>query len=272
MKKILVPTDFSVCAQNAADVAIQIAQRAGASIHFLHILPADDEHPHVSGPKATPAKTPAKGHSQDELNKLVAQAERLGLKATPLLIFNKGNERIEDYIKPLNIDLIVMGSHGATGIRELVMGSNTQRVVRHSSVPVLVVKNIINEPFSMDHIIYASTFAADTIHDFDQVANFTQLWKATLDILFINFKDKVIDQATMNRIAKELTLPYPDLRYTVNDIETNDEEWGIHQFVEKINADMIAITTHDKTGFLSHSVAEDLVNHEAIPVLVIGGT
>ncbi len=75
----------------------------------------------------------------------------------------------------------------------------------------------------------------------------------------------------MNRIAKELTLPYPKLQYTVNDIETNDEEWGIHQFVEKINADMIAITTHDKTGFLSHSVAEDLVNHETIPVLVIGG-
>lgn len=75
----------------------------------------------------------------------------------------------------------------------------------------------------------------------------------------------------MNKIIKELTLPYPKLKYTVNDIETNDEEWAIHQFAEKINADLIAITTFDKTGFISHSVAEDLVNHETIPVFVISG-
>lgn len=271
MKNILVPTDFSTCAQHAVDAALQIAKQTGARLHFLHILPAEDEHPHVSGPKATPVHTTAKGLSQDGLNKLVAQASRLGLIATPLLVFDKGSERIENYIKPLNIDLIVMGSHGSTGMRELVIGSNTQRVVRHSTAPVFVVKNKIKEPFRMDHIIYASTFATDTLRDFDQVAHFALLWKSTLDILFVNFKDKVTDQATMNRIAKELTLPYPGLNYTINNIETNDEEWAIHQFVEKIDADMIAITTHDKTGFISHSVAEDLVNHEAIPVFVIAG-
>ena len=49
------------------------------------------------------------------------------------------NEQIERYIKPLNIDFVVMGSHGATGIRELVIGNNTQRIVRKSSIPVLVI-------------------------------------------------------------------------------------------------------------------------------------
>ncbi len=199
------------------------------------------------------------------------QSRTARLNATPLLVFDKGNERIENYIRPLDIDLVVMGSHGASGIRELVIGSNTQRVVRHATVPVLVVKNKIKEPFNIDRIIFASTFATDTISDFDQVARFAKLWNATLDILFVNFKDKVIDQTTMNRIAKELTLPYPELKYTVNDIETNDEEWGIHQFVDQTDADMVALTTHDRTGFIPHSVAEDIVNHEKIPVLVIGG-
>jgi nucleotide-binding universal stress UspA family protein len=214
MKKILVPTDFSACSQNAVDVALETALRAKAGIHFLHILPAEDEHPHVSGPKAAAVHSTAKGKAQDELNKLVAKANGLGLSATPLLAFDKGNERIENYIAPLNIDLIVMGSHGATGIRELVIGSTTQRVVRHSTVPVFVIKNKIEDPFKIEQIIYASTFAADTIHDFDQVARFAQFWNATIDILFINFKDKEIDRATIDRIAKELTLPYPGTNYT----------------------------------------------------------
>jgi nucleotide-binding universal stress UspA family protein len=252
-------------------MALKIAQRSGAKLHLLHILPSDDEHPHKILPKTTPVHSSVRGHAQDGLNIWVAKAGRHGLNATPLLVFDKGNEEIENYIKPLGIDLIVMGSHGASGIRELVMGSNTQRVVRHATVPVFVVKNKIEDSFKIEHIIYASTFATDTVHDFNQVAYFAELWKATLDILFVNFKDKVMDKAVMKKIIKELTLPYPELKYSVNDIETNDEEWAIHQFAEKINADMISLTTHDKTGFISHSVAEDLVNHEAIPVFVISG-
>jgi hypothetical protein len=72
-------------------------------------------------------------------------------------------------------------------------------------------------------------------------------------------------------VVKELTLPYPDLSTTQNNIEVNDEEWGIHQFLEKTGADMMAITKYNKTGFiLSHSVAEDLVKHEEVPILVLG--
>jgi nucleotide-binding universal stress UspA family protein len=270
MKNILVPTDFSDCALRAAQAAMSIAAKFSANIHFLHIMPDPDGTVHVPHLRKGLTQHPHKGYAQSELALLVEKARQLGLTATPVLVFDKGNERIENYIKPLEIDLIVMGSHGATGIRELVLGSNTQRVVRKSLVPVLVIKNWINDPFKVENILFASTFIEDTTNAFEFVAQLARIWKATLHILFINFIDKVADQSTIDQLMRDLTQPYPDISFTNNSVIANDEEFGIHQVAEKIGADMIALTTHDKTGFfLSHSVVEDLVNHEEISILAI---
>lgn len=270
MKNILVPTDFSDCAQNAAMAATLIAAKLNSEIYFLHIMASPGE-AHVPHVKANPVKNLQEPHAHNGLNQLVAMATKAGLKATPLLVFDKGNEKIENYIRPLKIELIVMGSHGATGIRELVLGSNTQRLVRHSSVPVLVIKNKIADPFKMESIVFASTFKEDSRAALDQVVNFARLFKATVHVLFINFIDKLTDQKVIEDIIQQLTNSYPDVPFTSNTAEANDEEWGIHQFVEMIDADLVALTRGDKTGFLvRHSVAEDLVNHEKIPVLVIG--
>ena len=203
---------------------------------------------------------------------LVVKASKLGITATPLLVFDKGNEQIENYMNPLNIDFVVMGSHGATGIREFVIGSNTQRVVRNATIPVLVIKNLPMNQFSIGSIVFASTFQEDVLSAFDIVARLALLWKATVHILFVNFRDKLANQVRINHIVQELTMPYPNLFCTQSSVEVNDEEWGIHEFMEKSGAQMIAITKHDKTGFLlPHSVAEDLVNHEEVPILVIAG-
>jgi nucleotide-binding universal stress UspA family protein len=274
MKNILVPTDFSECAQHASKAAMLMAAKFKADIHFLHIMPDSDESPHVPQSAVRPKTQDARrGHAQNELNVLVASAARLGVSATASVVLDKGNERIENYIKPLNIDLLVMGSHGATGVRELVMGSNTQRVVRHSSVPVFVVKGPISNGFKITNIVFASTFHENIADAFNVAIGFARLWKATLHVLFVNSLDKVVDKNTINSLVDKLAKPYPDIVCTSNSAESNDEEFGIHQFVEMIGADMIAISTYDKTGFLvRHSVAEDLVNHEAIPVLVISGS
>lgn len=270
MKHILVPTDFSGCAQNAANAAMQVAMKSKGSIHFLHIMPEAGELTHVPHVSQAASHDLGKGHAQHELNLLVSSATKLGLTATPLLVFDKGNERIENYIDPLGIDLVVMGSHGATGIRELVIGSNTQRLVRNSTVPVLVIKHPITDQFIIENIVFASTFNEDITAPFHLIVDLAKVLKANVHILFINFLDKLVNRDVVDSIVKKLIRPYPDIQFTTNTAEANDEEFGIHQFVEMIHADMVAITTHDKTGFLlRHAVAEDLVNHENIPILVV---
>jgi nucleotide-binding universal stress UspA family protein len=78
--------------------------------------------------------------ARNNLAHWVQNAEDAGIEAKKFLVFDKGNENIEHYIGPLAIDFVVMGSHGVSGLRKLVLGSNPQRLVRHAAVPVLVVK------------------------------------------------------------------------------------------------------------------------------------
>jgi nucleotide-binding universal stress UspA family protein len=166
---------------------------------------------------------------------------------------------------------VIGGWETKKNLRELVIGSNTQRVVRKSSVPVLVIKNLPTKSFSVKGIVFATTLQGNVLGAFDIVAGLARLWKATVHILVVNFIERPGDQALIDKVVKELTLPYPDVSTTQSSIEVNDEEWGIHQFLEKTGADMMAITKYSKTGFiLSHSVAEDLVNHEEVPILVLG--
>lgn len=270
MKKILVPTDFSDCAKKASAVAMEIATKLRAEIHFLHIMPYSEKHGHVPNILQSSYHDARKGFAQNELNTLVTQASRKNIISTPLLVLDNGNEKIENYIDPLNIDLIVMGSHGATGIRELVIGSNTQKIVRHSPVPVLVIKHLDKIPFKIENILFAFTDARIAREALPMVIDFVKIWNATLHLLFVNFKDRTIDDHAIKLLAQDLTKPYPDVEYTSNSIETNDEDWGIQQFADKIGADMLAVTTHDKAGFfVTSSVAENLVNHETVPVLVL---
>ena len=270
MKIILVPTDFSDCAKSAAQAAISLATRSNAEIHFLHIM-ANPSMGHVPHSKDIPIKDLQEAHARTELSVLVAMATKAGLTSTPVLVFDKGNEKIENYISPLKIDLIVMGSHGASGIRELVIGSNAQRLIRHSPVPVLVVKKLVGDSLTIESIVFASTFNEDVTKALAQVVNIARLFRARIHMLFINFIDKASDHEAIDTIVQNFSKLYTDIEFTSSTAESNDEEWGIHGFIEMIDADLVALTTTDKTGFLvRHSVAEDLLNHESIPVLVVG--
>lgn len=80
------------------------------------------------------------GHAEYELNKLVKKAEYKGLKAEEFLVFNVGREEILKHIPFHHHDFVVMGSHGASGAKELFVGSNAQKVLRDATVPVLIIK------------------------------------------------------------------------------------------------------------------------------------
>ena len=272
MKKILIPTDFSDCANAATMVALDIAKRAKAEVCFLHLHKALVEGGHMAmhgGTSAHSKHHSHEGHAKNEMDKLIHLSENLGINAKPVLVLDEGQERIEAYLQPFNIDFIVTGSHGASGLKEVFIGSNTQRMVRHSTVPVLVVKNKI-EKFEPKNIVFASSFEEEVGRAFELITDFAALWDAKLHLLYVNmpFNFKETDQAKANLSRFANKMPGA----SINVYDAFNEERGIQKFAHEIGADLIAMTTHGRTGFMkmiSPSIAESLVNHEEVPILIV---
>ena len=273
MKNILVPTDFSECAKVAEDVGLEIAKTANAEIHFLHIQSTPVNWVKLSLEKENlyPDTKAEIGHAKSKLNELVRRAEKLGLKAKQFLTFDKGREEIDQHIRHHQHDFIVMGSHGSSGLKEII-GTNTQRVVRNSLVPVLVVKDK-PKTSGFKQVVFASNFEEDVHRPFHKVVEFADLMKADTHLLYVNmpFNFKESDEIESSMLQFMDKCPREG-KCSMNVFNALNEERGILKFSEKIKADVIALTTHGKTGFmkmLSPSITESLVNHSNVPVLSI---
>ena len=122
MRRILVPTDFSDCANAATEMAFHLAKKSGADIYFLH-LAIDQESPRSVPGKSIQHTNPELGQARAKLDQLVKAAEVDGIRAKQELVIGTGQEKIQDFIGPYRIDYLVMGSHGATGIREAIINA-----------------------------------------------------------------------------------------------------------------------------------------------------
>lgn len=273
MKNILVPTDFSATANRAADIAIAIAEQSGAEIHFLHlqITPVLWVKLDKEKEERFPETLKEIGHAKSELNKLVKKAEEKGLKAEQFLVFDVGREEILKHIPFHHHDFVVMGSHGVSGAKELLIGSNTQKVIRESSVPVLIIKE--KSVWPVRNVVFASSFEEDVKEPFQTVVKLTDLSKSSIHLLYVNvpFSFEETDRSMEKMHGFHETCSRGGT-CTTNIYNSLNEERGILKFSKSIGADLIALATHGKSGFLSFmskSITESLANHSETPILSI---
>jgi nucleotide-binding universal stress UspA family protein len=278
MKTILVPTDFSPEAENAVQIAAHIALRSGAALHLLHVVDAS-----MGG--GFSAMGQVQDYSMDnlfvmklmEVNKarlhqVADQLQSDGVKSVDFAvqvgsIFNTITEQAE----ASGADLIVMGTKGASGLKEFLIGSNTERIVRLARIPVLSVKNAPAN-FSIREIVFASDFEADQLQAVSRVKELQEVFGAQIHLVYVNVPNKFSDSRTIRSRMQEFVNRYQLDNYQFTIYNDDSEEKGIIHFSEEVNADVIAVATHGRTG-LSHlltgSIAEDIVNHANRPVLTI---
>ena len=153
MKKILVPTDFSSCAEYATKTAISLAKKMDAHIHLLHFTSIPMDWVNLSDQsKMYPDVTERIKEKQEQLDQIIKDCEKEGVQASSYIGYNESYQNIIDHVDLHHIDLIVMGSHGTAGVKRMLMGSNAQQVVRLSQTPLLVVKpNIV--PVELDSLV-----------------------------------------------------------------------------------------------------------------------
>lgn len=268
MKKIIIPTDFSDCSRNAVEMGFEIAKKLNSSVHFIHVLrtPVDWKHLRKEQEKNFPETLHEIGHAKGEFMKLEQFGTRIGVQTKCTLIFDNGD--LYHNIEKEEGNLIVIGSHGANGVKE-IFGSNTQLVVRHSKIPILIVKSITLTT-SIKNIIFASTWEGNIQPQLDQIITFSKKLSSKLHLLYVNLPDNSKKVIEMESIMKKNMKGYENLNYTINVYDSINEEQGIVQFAEAIDADLIGMITHGKSGIkqiISPSITENLVNHSSVPIL-----
>ncbi|HLV45653.1 MAG TPA: universal stress protein [Flavobacterium sp.] len=270
MKKILVPTDFSEQAGRALKTAASIARKTGSELILLHIIDLPQEAMDAVKPGFdVPEIIFFKNSAEARLSQTSLSPELNGLTVSQVLRLGRTFDLVNEVATANDVDLIVMGSHGASGFKEVFIGSNTEKVVRTSEIPVLVIKN--EETLtSFNKVVFAVDLGAEVKESTKKMIKFLISNEIKPVFLYVNTPNNFKSTHVADKMAKEYIqqLSINDYEFAIyNDV---DIEKGILNYAESINADLIAMGTHGRTGFarlLNGSISEDLVNHSSKSVL-----
>lgn len=280
MKTILVPTDFSEPSLYGLEFAADLARRSKASVHLFNAVLIAGYY--YTGDPSAMSGTPAEFMMQDfgeeykktalsRLKSLSAKTYLKGIKVTyscesALNIHNC----ILDEANKVKAGIIVMGSQGAGNLKTIVLGSNAERVVRFSTIPVVVLP-ARTKAASMKKMVFASDFKDEANAIFPFVKQFAKLFKSELHLLKVITMDQFSRTRDDEKLLQEFNKKYGGgfLTSLYNDYM---KEEGILNFAASQHAGLIAIGTHGKRGlsrFFSEDVSEGIVRLSRLPLLVV---
>lgn len=138
LKNILIPTDLSEPSRKATLYAREFAKQFGAKLHLLFVV----EEPAYYAPLGgyVPSREEWMAYANSGLANWISEDDAQGLSIVRVPVIGHPVTAITDYSKKHDIDLIVMGTHGRSAVKHLLMGSVAENVVRHSPCPVLTVR------------------------------------------------------------------------------------------------------------------------------------
>lgn len=276
MKRILVPTDFSDCAMNALKVAASIARKTNSAITLAHVYEVPIYGLSSAGGMQGlsydgQALTRIKNTIKEELGKIAALDFLKGITLEKFVLAERSILDILEHPELKEVELIVMGSHGASGVKESFIGSNTEKVVRRSPYPVLTIK-YDPDGMEMKNVVLASAFYGEADQAFHRLKKVTDIFQPVYHLLKVNtanrFEKTLVSEKLMRDFADKFNLK----DYTINVFNDDTVEEGVIQFANAIDADLIAMPTHGRTGIghlINGSITEGLVNHSAKPVLSV---
>jgi nucleotide-binding universal stress UspA family protein len=270
MKRILVPTDFSVHAEYALKVAAQIARNTNGEIFLVHMLEFPSQMADaVSGGADIPEIMLFMKKAHEKLEDLLESDYLKGITVTEAVKLERAFEGILKSSSKNDIDLVVMGAHGASGLQEMFVGSTTEKIVRTSEAPVLVIKDKETN-FKTDRFVFASDFSAEIKNPFKKILAFAKIFDSHLDLVMINTPNNFKTTYDAQNIMKDFVAEHAIANFSLHTYNDTNIEKGVLNFANSLNADLIGVCTHGRTSlyhFFNGSVSEGLVNHANKPVV-----
>ncbi|UJH68466.1 universal stress protein [Allomuricauda sp. SCSIO 65647] len=269
MKNIIVPVDFSEQSEKALKVAAALSEKYKANLFVLHMLelsPAIMANTEYMPPEHVVHLMKL---NEKRFAEFLDKPYLKNVNITPIIKHYKVFSEVNDVAEKHGADLIVMGSHGVDGLEEIFIGSNTERVVRSSEIPVLVIKGDISD-FRVDRFVFACDFKEENIASVKKASDFAKKLGTELKLVYINTPADAFlsHEDAYKRISKFLNIAQLGLEVDIYNDYTVEK--GILNYAETNAADLIGIPTHGRKG-LSHffmgSLGEDIVNHSKLPVV-----
>ncbi len=275
MKRILIPTDFSAYAERAIDVGVKIAKRTNAEVYLFHSV----EYPHgwKNAFKNEQEYQLLCQHEFEKRSKELTQIKKdiqaEGLKVYSDIFEGKFLKNISYQANIIQPDLIVMGSHGASGKEELLIGSNTQKVIRKLHFQVLAVKEKI-ENLNFKKALFVTGLDEKDKAAFKRFLEFIKVLEVEeVHIMTVNttgfFSQPSLLMHESFKDFKSLATEHNVFAHFYSDYSI---EAGIRHFSEDFGIGLIGISNkvrHPLKRIFLGSNVEMLVNHSKIPVVSI---
>ena len=270
MKKIVVPIDFSELSVYAVQTAADICRMdENCLLQLVHVY----EKP-ISGLTLQLEIDNQELHKvRDEMNEKFDELSKIhlkGINADKVFIADVSMTEMLNMDIMKDVDLIVMGTHGVRGWKELILGSNAQRIVRNALCPVMVIKDY-KETFAIENAVFVSDFMEKASTSYMRIKPILDLFHPKVHLLKVF--DEEFDEDNNSVMEMGSFIDKSNLKnYSINYRKASSVESGLNEFCEEVGADAVFIETHGRKSidrFLQSSIAEKLVNHLSIPVITV---
>lgn len=272
MKKIIIPVDFSKHSEYALETGAALAKQHNAELIVMHMLELSESIFSTSGSEKSEETAFMLMVTNKNFEEFLDKPYLEGITVTPLIKHHKVLKEVSEVASYEKADLVIMGSRGHSDHDGVFTGSNTEKVIRYSDTPVLVVKSKPNS-VNFKNVVLGCDFNEESIsavknalETLNQLADKVTLLHVNLpNLSFLStdeINEKVADFLKLSKLnEKDLNIAY-----------TSDHmvEDGVLNYARREGADAVSIITHGRTGlshFFGGSISEDLVNHSRLPVI-----
>jgi nucleotide-binding universal stress UspA family protein len=270
MKQILVPTDFSKCAHDALEYALELAKASGAGLHLLHVVyPNEGLDNNVYNILMDPYLDARKHNLDNLVEKVRKNPAHAAIPIQSEVTIGFPATTASEYVENHQIDLVVMGTTGATGLQGYIFGSTTGNLASKLNVPLLAIPP--GTKFgTIERMAFATDFNLDLSDKTMDVLNgLLRIFKAQLNVVHIfDQPDDKLSKRQEDHLSRKLGDIQHDFRY----IHNMDVAQALNDYLEATESGGLVVVAH-KHGFWSqlfgYSVSRNMVQHAHLPILVL---
>jgi nucleotide-binding universal stress UspA family protein len=282
-RRILVPVDFSAPSRQALRAATKLARHSESSLAVVHVTRRKRPDSHIVAEQMG-ITFDSRQAALVQLSKLIEGAVPSDLQPTRMVIDGVPFDEIAKAARSWEADLIVIATHGYTGLKHVLLGSTAERVVRYAPCPVLVVRHREKHGGNVRSILVPVDFSKSSLHALRLALALGRKYKAQITLLHViePLQPNMLIEATQiqrdarlaahERLTKLADATKKAWPRTGRELRSGHPVTTITDLAERTNADLILMGTRGYTG-LKHamlgSVAERVVRHSPCSVLVV---